>query len=296
MLKKAFAPLPFLSLCLSLLITTPAPLAQETILVPAQTPLIDLKTKQVFKVKKPFYGHVLPKEGDGQMSYLLDKKRKARYQIRTLHLISLKKEIKLLPQLDPLEVYEKRRNFHTTDEVLPIKHFFNYRIQAMTTNFYPTLFRGNSKTALAYGFQVKNYYDASLSPIHFGLGFAYDLGYWEDPKVGRLTWSGLFLGPTLHTRLKGKKNSIWHFHLGAGQSLFHHSQKGPDRHRYSTSRFSLEVERSKPIPYGEILVGAELQWIKSSVTSTTELIINQPAKGSSLTLGLSIGYLYHWNL
>ncbi len=266
-----------------------------TALVQVGSKLIDVKTNKVLKVKRAFYARAREKVVGSQISYILDQKGKIRYRTSTWNLADIESDIKLLPKISALEIYEGKQSFHSIDKSLPLSHFLSYHFETITTNYYPMLFRGNSKSALAYRLQFKSYY-RSHSPLNFGLNLQYNFGYWEDTKVGLLTWKALFIGPTTHLSFWENNNSSWHLHFGIGQSLFHHSEKKPDKHKLSSTAILLDIERASHTRYGKFLIGGGLRWTKSAVKETTELIINNAQKGNTISISFAIGYLYDWSL
>ena len=266
-----------------------------TVLIKEGSKLIDIETNQEFKTTRTFYARAREKVVGSRTSYILNNKGVIRYSTKTTNLIDVEEDRKLLPKVSALEVYEGKNSFYSFDKSLPLSHFFNYYAGAMATDYYANLFKGDSKRAFSYQFQLKNYY-RSRSPINFGLGIYYNYGYWKDSNRSTLIWRGLFIGPTVHTSFGESENSSWHLHFGVGQSLYHDSQRGSYRHRYSSTFMQLELERAIHSRLGKFLIGGGIHLSQSSIKETDEDITRKPLKGQSIGLHLSVGHLSSWNL
>ncbi len=258
--------------------------------------LTDLDSNQVFTVKKTFYAKAKEKIVGGETSYILNKKGEARYQTKTSGLVDIEEDLKTLPQLDALEIYRDKNDFSSLDSTFPFEYFFNYHFETIISDYYPTLFGFSSRNGSAHRLQFKGYYHPSQLPLHFGINFQHVSGIWSDPYTNFFTWRAIFLGPNIHVHLEAEKGLSWHFHLGAGQALFHRSQRDLEQHNYDSTTMQLDLEVAKQTSYGKFLAGLGFRKTLSSLKSTSEPLVIPAQTNSVNAFSISLGYSHGWSL
>ena len=267
-----------------------------SVLVKQRTLLTDLDSNKTFEVKKDFYAKAKEKIAGGEISYILNQKGEARYQTKTSDLIDIEEDLKMLPQLDALEVYRDKNDFNSIDSAFPLEYFFNYHFETVVSDYYPTLFGFSSRKGLAHRFQFRGYYLPSWPPLRFGINLQHVSGTWSDSDTNLFTWSALFLGPNIHAHLQGEKGLSWHFHLGAGQALFHRSQRDLEQHNYDSTTMQFDLEVAKQTLYGKFLAGVGFRKTLSSLKNTTEPLMTPTQTSSVNAFSISLGYSHGWSL
>ena len=253
--------------------------------------LTNLRNLKTVQTDSSFYSKAKTVPQNGDIIFLLNKKGKPLYEVNGKYTINMEQEQNLLPTTSSLEVYDQKLKLEIKQKEIPFQYFFNYYLESISTSYYPSLFRGNSKSAFANRLNFKTYY-VTAAPINFGIDLDYQFGFWKDNFVGTVTWKTLLIGPNIHAVLSENLESSWHLHFGVGKSIYHQSQKGIDKHKYSTTTIKLDLDHASHSQYGKILIGGSLRLAQSTLTNSTELLINKPIKSSTLGIGISLGYLY----
>ncbi len=257
--------------------------------------LTDLDNGQAFEVKKAFYAKAREKSIGREISHILNRKGEARYRAKTSELVNIEEDIKLLPQLDALEVYQGQNDFGSINHTFPLDFFFNYHFESVVSEYYPALFGLSSNRGLAHRFQLKSYYRSPRLPIHLGINLQYISGGWSDPNINFFTWNALFLGPNIYASFQGRNGLRWLFHAGVGEALSHHSRRDLEQHSYSSTTMQFDLEASKQTAYGTLALGTGFRRTLFSLKESTEPLIVPVTSNSVNALSISLGYSYSWN-
>lgn len=242
----------------------------------------------IVKAKETFVG--------SHQTYILDKNGNEKYTTQTRNAINIEHEVTLRPQIDPIAVYTDKSNYHSEDKDLNFSTYLGFHIESINTQYYATIYRGEKQSAQNYTIEGKTYLLTEDTPYNFGLNLQYQFGYWDDPSIGTVTWSALHIGPSFMTSFWQKKKGRWNIHLNLFKSLFHESQKNPDRHKFSSVGMQLEFEKEFFSNYGNYSLGVKYTWMKSSVKDSTEYLENIANKGEISSFGAYINYNFGWTL
>lgn len=257
--------------------------------------VFDLKDGKQYRFKKPLVVKAQLIGIGASRVFILDRNGKKRYQTQAVNAVNIEAAVGLESDLNPLIVYSDNRHSQTYDMNVKFSHFLSYTVEAIRTNYYATIFRGERQSANSNILQAKNYFVTDNFPIQVGFNVSGHFGFWEDPVLGTLVWSGIFAGPSFMRTFWKKNDSRWNFHLSAFKSIFHESEKSPDKHSYSTFGFQGELEKEFDTSYGPITLGVSYRWSQSSVKSSTEYLENEALKGQSVGFGAYLSYRFDWS-
>lgn len=255
----------------------------------------DLETGKPFRFKKALVVKAQLVGIGASRVFILDKKGKKRYQTQAQNAVNIERAVGLEPQINPLIVYTDKRHSKSSDEDIKFSHFLSYSVEAIRTNYYATIFRGERQSANANVLQAKNYFVTDNFPIQVGFNISSRFGFWEDPVLGTLVWNGLFIGPSFMRTFWQKKDSRWNFHISAYKSLFHKSEKAPDQHSFSTLGLQGELEKEFDTDLGPVTLGVSYRWSQSSVKDSTEYLENEALKGEAIAFGAYLSYRFNWS-
>lgn len=258
--------------------------------------LRNLKTGKAFRLEKPLVVKAQSTVLGGSQVFIFDKEGKKRYETKAYNAVNIEHVVQMNPDIDPLVTYTDTPRYGAIDRETNFSHFFTYHLEAIRTEYYSTIFRGSRQSANAYQLQTKSYFFKKDFPVQMGINLSGQIGYWEDPTLGTVTWSGLFFGPSIMRSFWKNQDNQWNMHLSAFRSIIHESQKTPDRHKYSTSGLQMEIEKEMGTSYGPFIVGLSYRWTRSSIKSSSEFLFNQSLKGQVTSFGAHIGYRFDWML
>lgn len=257
--------------------------------------LRNLETGKPLRVKKPIVVRAEQILLGANRVYILTKDGQKKYETHAENAVNIENTVRLEPDINPLTVYTDKAQYGSQDNELKFSHFFSYHLEAIRTDYYATIFRGERQSATATILQAKNYLLTERFPIHVGFNLSANLGFWEDPILGTVTWRGFFLGPSFMRTFWKQKDSRWNMHVSAFHSFYHESQKDPDRHRYSTLGLQGELEKEWDTDYGPFILGLSYRWSRSSIKSSTEYLENEALKGQVVGVGAYLSYRYDWS-
>lgn len=257
--------------------------------------LTNLETGKGLRVKKPIVVRAQQIVLGANRVYILTKDGKKKYETRAENAVNIENTVRLNPDINPLIVYTDKAQYGSQDKDLKFSHFFSYHLEAIRTEYFATIFRGERQSATANILQAKNYLITDRFPIHVGFNISGNLGFWEDPVLGTVTWRALFVGPSFMRTFWKKGDSRWNMHVSAFKSIYHESQKDPDRHTYSTVGLQGELEKEYDTDYGPLTLGVSYRWSRSSIKSSTEYLENEALKGQVVGFGAYISYRYDWS-
>ncbi len=257
--------------------------------------LFDVKDGKAYTIDKPIVVTAQLVLLGGNRVFILDKNGKERYQTQAMNAVNIESTVRLNPDINPITVYSDRPVFGSNDSELKFSHFISYSVEAIRTDYFATIFRGERQSANSNILQAKNYFMTDRFPIQVGFNISGQFGFWEDPTLGTMTWSGVFAGPSFMRTFWQKDDSRWNMHVSAFTSLFHESEKAPDRHRYSTLGLQTEIEKEFDTSYGPIILGLSYRWSRSSIKETTEYLENEALKGQVIGFGAYLSYRFNWS-
>ncbi len=258
--------------------------------------LTSLETGKKVKVYRPVIIKAQETYVGSHSTYVLDKEGQIKYTTDVTNAINIENEIALNPKIDPLLVYTDKTNYHSIDEDLKFSTYLGVHVESVNTKYYATIYRGERQSAQSYTLEGKTYLLTEDTPYNFGLNLQYQFGYWEDPIVGTVTWSGLHVGPSFMASFWQKKKSKWNLHVNLFKSLFHQSEKNPDRHKFSTVGTQLEFEKEFSTEYGSYSVGVKYSWMRSSLKESSEYLENEANRGDISSFGGYINYNFGWSI
>lgn len=259
------------------------------------TIIINQKTNEQILIEKSIYVYARELVVGSQTSLIKDKNGEFSYRTKTTNLVSVEADTKLHPQVNPNIIYKGRTNYHSTNKEFPIDLTFKFQSYSLTTNYLPTLFRGSENKASGKELAISSYHLSEL-PLQFGLSAIYDFGYWEDSVIGTSTWKSFYLGPESRVKFLVSDQAEHYLKLGVYKSIFHRMEKAPETHSFSTIKFGSSIERVQKTDYGTWNFGLHYGLYKSSIKTTTEYLDNSQPRGSSVSLGASIGYVWDYDL
>lgn len=260
------------------------------------TILKDLKNGKGYRIDKPIVVKAKSAIVGGNVVFIYDRFGKKRYETSAPNAVNIEHIVRMNPEIDPLVTYTDVPRYGAVDRDTEFSHFFTYHIEAITSEYYATIFRGTKQTANSNQLQLKSYFYKKDFPIQMGINISAQLGFWEDETLGTVTWSGLFVGPSMMRSFWKKPDSQWNMHLSGFKSLYHESQKTPDVHRYSTIGIQYEVEKEFQTNYGPFTLGLSYRYSRSSIKSSTEFLENEAIKGQVIAVGAFVGYRFNWML
>jgi hypothetical protein len=228
--------------------------------------------------------------------FILDTEGKKRYTTSTHNALNINAVVEIEPKINPLTVYTDKPTYGSSDKEAHFSHFFSIHLESISTPYYATIFRGERQSANATTFQLKNYMMTKDFPIQVGFNLSSQIGFWEDPVLGTVTWNALFFGPSLMRTFWQKDESRWNFHLSVFKSLLHQSEKDPDTHKFSTLGIQGEIEKEFDTDLGPITLGLNYRFSKSSLKESTEYLENEAIKGDVTAFGAYISYRFNWTL
>lgn len=260
------------------------------------TILRDLKTGKGFILKNTLVVKAQEVVLGASKVFIFDRDGKKRYETKSENAVKIDHIVKMTPDIDPLVVYSDKPRFGAVDKETRFSHFFSYHIEAVRTEYFATIFRGTRQSANSNLFQLKSYLLAKDFPIQVGFNLSGQIGYWEDPNLGIMTWGGVFFGPSFMRSFWKSEDSQWNLHLSGFRSLYHRSEKAPDTHSFSTIGLEVDLEKEIGTKYGPVTLGISYRWNRSSINSSTEFLQNDALKGQVAAFGAYLGYRYNWSL
>lgn len=258
--------------------------------------LRNLKNGKGVRIDKPIVVKAKSAVLGGNTVFIYDRSGNKRYETSAPNAVNIEHIVKMNPDIDPLVTYTDIPRYGAVERETNFSHFFSYHLEAIQTEYYSTIFRGTRQSANSNQLQLKSYFVKKDFPVQMGLNISAQLGFWEDPDLGTVTWSGLFFGPSIMKSFWRKKDSQWNLHLSGFRSIYHESQKSPDRHKYSTIGLQFEVEKEFETSYGPFTLGANYRWSRSSIKASSEFLQNESVKGGVTALGAYVGYRFNWML
>lgn len=257
--------------------------------------LRNLDTGKPFRLKKPLVVKAEQVVLGSNRVFILNKSGEKRYETQAVNAVNIEETVRLNPDINPLIVYTDKPKFGSIDQELKFSHFFSYHIESIRSDYYATIFRGERQSATGNILEAKSYFLTDRFPIHIGFNVNAHFGFWEDPELGTVTWRGLFIGPSVMRSFWQKPDGRWNFHLSAFKSVYHESEKAPDKHMYSTLGLQSEIEKEFDTSYGPVTLGLSYRWSRSSIKDSTEYLENEALKGQVIGFGAYMSYRYNWS-
>lgn len=255
----------------------------------------DLETGKPFRFKKALVVKAQLVGIGANRVFILDRTGKKRYQTQAQNAVNIEQAVGLDPEINPLIVYTNKKHSGSFDHDIKFSHFFSYTVEAIRTNYYATIFRGERQSANANVLQAKSYFLTERFPVYVGFNISSRFGFWEDPVLGTLVWNGLFFGPSFMRTFWKKNDSRWNFHISAYKSIFHKSEKAPDNHSFSTLGAQAELEKEFDTSMGPVTLGVSYRWSQSSIKDSTEYLENEALKGQAVAFGAYLSYRFNWS-
>lgn len=255
--------------------------------------LENINTGKTVFIEKPIFIHAREVSSEGQYSFVFTKKGEMKYRTHTSNITVIDPDLKLYPLVNPNVVYEKKQEFHSEEKSFPLQHALYYEVEAVGTNYYAQIYRGEAKTATATRISWVGYHNTDFN-FDFGIMGNYQIGQWNDDVIGRVVWQAFFVGPVTRVSFWKSEKASHAFSFGIEKSLFHKSTKAPDKHSFSTLGLVMGLERVQQTFIGPIKFGATFRRYRQSIKDSTEFLANTFPRSTSTSLGFNIGY--QWDL
>ncbi len=244
--------------------------------------------KVYVKAREIYYG--------GKWSYILAKDGSIKYKTYTKNLTSVQDIIKLRSTIPASKTYPMKTQNHTSDKALPLETHILFRNDTSNLSYVGQNLGYTDGNANSSTISLKLYYKSFL-PIDFGLVMDYQYGVLNFEDSSESIWNAAYFGPTAKYTFYDRGSFALNTQIAVKKSFFFNASDNGQRISFSTLLWQVGLEALYKTKYGNLSLGYENSFIRSSVNS--ELPGQAPIQPEKTTMtqnSFSIGYQFTWNL